>query len=72
MGPAAAEFAKADPLVTINDLNRGSVTMNSLSEMIGRLKGMEGNTMQQKVEGYLLSIGVTAEEISAIRTIFLG
>ena len=56
----------------LSGLHHGSVSMNEMSEFVGRLKGLSGNTMQQKVEGYLLSIGVTAEEIAAIRHIFLG
>ncbi len=56
----------------LSGLHHGSVSMDEMSEFIGRLKGLAGDTMQQKVEGYLLSIGVTAEEIAAIRRIFLG
>jgi hypothetical protein len=33
---------------------------------------MKGNTFQQKVENYLLSVGVTSAEINSIREIFLG
>lgn len=36
-----------------------------------RIESLEGNTTQEKVENYLLSIGVTAEQISNIRNIFL-
>ena len=36
-----------------------------------RIESFEGNTTQEKVENYLLSIGVTAEQISNIRYIFL-
>lgn len=35
------------------------------------LLALEGATFQQKVEGYLLSAGVTAEEISTLKSIFL-
>lgn len=37
-----------------------------------RLDSFSGSTLKDKVEGYLLSIGVTATEIQNIRTIFLG
>lgn len=33
---------------------------------------LEGATTQEKVENYLLSVGVTADEIASIRRIFLG
>ena len=36
-----------------------------------RISMLEGNNTCEKVEGYLLSIGVTAEEITSIRSIFL-
>ena len=39
---------------------------------VDRIHMMEGDTTQEKVEGYLLSIGVTAEEIASIRNIYLG
>ncbi len=38
---------------------------------INDFKALEGDTMQEKAEGYLLSIGVTQEEIESIKTIFL-
>jgi len=56
----------------LSGLHHGSVSMEPMSEFIGRLKGLSGATMQEKVEGYLLSVGVTADEIAAIRQIFLG
>jgi hypothetical protein len=33
---------------------------------------LPGETAQKKVEGYLLSIGVSSNEITSIRNIFLG
>lgn len=38
---------------------------------IGQLRLMEGNTMQEKVTNYLLSVGVTEEEIANIKYIFI-
>jgi len=56
----------------LSGLHHGGVSADEMSEFVGRLKGLSGATMQEKVEGYLLSIGVTAEEIASIRHIFLG
>lgn len=50
--------------------HRGATTA-SITELSFYLNRLEGATMKQKVEGYLLSIGVTAEEIASIRSIFL-
>lgn len=46
-------------------------SLNDMNEFIGRLKAYEGSTVQEKAENYLLSIGVTAQEISSIREIYL-
>jgi hypothetical protein len=35
------------------------------------MQKLPGDTMQQKAEGYLLSAGVTPEQIAEIRRIFL-
>ena len=37
-----------------------------------RLKSFEGETLSEKTESYMLSIGVTQEEIDSIRAIMLG
>ncbi len=42
--------------------------MNAFLEQFGKLSG---DTAQEKAEGYLRSIGITADEIAAIRTILL-
>lgn len=44
---------------------------SAFSGFMGQLKQWEGQTLQQKTENYLLSIGVTAEEIASIQKIFL-
>lgn len=49
----------------------GSVSTAELEEMIAKLDALEGDSLMKKTENYLLSIGVTAEQISSIRSIFL-
>ncbi len=44
---------------------------NQMSEFIGQLKSYEGMTIQKKAENYLLSAGVTPDEINNIREIYL-
>lgn len=48
------------------------VNTAEFNTFVDKIKTFSGNTTQQRVEGYLLSIGVTADEISNIRQIFLG
>lgn len=43
-----------------------------MGEFIEYLEKLPGISMSEKVEGYLLSIGVTSKEISRIRNIFLA
>lgn len=45
--------------------------MEEMLRFIDTLKHYEGNTLQKNTENYLLSVGVTAEEIQSIRNIFL-
>lgn len=45
--------------------------LDQMNEFVGRLKSYEGYTIREKTESYLLSIGVTSAEISAIKEIFL-
>lgn len=47
------------------------VKQTELATMISTLRSFEGATIQKKAENYLLSIGVTAEEILNIKQIFL-
>ncbi len=48
-----------------------TVNTTEMATMISNLKKFEGDTIQKKVENYLLSIGVTSKEISDIKEIFL-
>lgn len=50
----------------------GEINNKDLNSFIVKLETYNGNTLQEKTENYLLSIGVTAQEIASIRNIFLG
>lgn len=56
----------------LTGLFSASVTRDLIAETIDELKTYEGEDMKEKVENYLLSAGVTIEEIEEIRHIFLG
>ena len=45
---------------------------SSFGRLISQLKGQPGDTLSEKAENYLLSLGVTAAEIASIREIYLG
>ena len=49
----------------------GSPEYQQMDGFVKELCETEGNTLQEKTENYLLSIGVTAEEIADIRSILL-
>lgn len=55
----------------MSGLHSGYVAVDYFTEFVTELEKLEGDTMQKKVEGYLLSVGVTQEEIDSIREIFL-
>lgn len=48
------------------------VNSEELAAFRMRISMLDGATTREKVEGYLLSIGVTEAEIASIRSIFLG
>ncbi|MBE6992486.1 MAG: tyrosine-protein phosphatase [Ruminococcaceae bacterium] len=48
-----------------------SITRDLLVEFQEQLGKMNGNTTQEKVENYLLSVGITEQEMEDIRSIFL-
>lgn len=55
----------------LSGLYSGYVAEDYLSDFVAELEKLEGATMQQKVENFLLSTGVTEAEIASIREIFL-
>ncbi len=55
----------------LSGLHHGVVASNQFGDFVKALEELPGSTTQSKIEGWLLSIGVTEEEISAIREIFL-
>lgn len=58
----------------LSSLHHGdiSASLQGMNALIAQLKTNEGDTMQKKAENYLLSCGVTQEEIENIRSIFLA
>lgn len=49
-----------------------TVNKDEFQHFKNEIRKLNGDTTQQKIEGYLLSIGVSSEEIAQIREIFLG
>lgn len=68
LGVSDSDLQKEYELSAFTDSYVSTAEFNEFKEKINMLSG---DTTQQKVEGYLLSIGVTAQEIAAIRDIFL-
>lgn len=56
----------------ISAFNNGIIDLESFAGLATLLSVYDGDTTQEKAENYLLSIGVTADEIANIRRIFLG
>lgn len=56
----------------LSGLFSGETNRENLNSIKAVLDGYEGKTINEKAESYLLSAGVTAEEIASIRNIFLG
>ena len=50
----------------------GSVNDEEMTAFIARLETYSGNNTMEKAESFLLSIGVTPQEIASIRSIFLS
>lgn len=55
----------------LSGLHHGDVSNEAMSDFIQNLNLLPGDTTQEKIEGYLLSIGVTVEEIANIKAIYL-
>ena len=55
----------------LSALCHGSVADEDFTVFMQRVNELPGATLSEKVEGYLLSIGVTPQEIANIREIFL-
>ena len=56
----------------LSGLHHGDVSNEQMTDFINSINLLPGNSTKQKIEGYLLSIGVTVEEIESIRNIYLG
>ena len=69
LGVSDADLRKDYELSAFKD---SYINSEEFAVFVARVKMLDGDTTQEKVEGYLLSIGVTAEEIANIREIFLG
>lgn len=55
----------------LSGLYHGVVSTDEMNAFVRRVQELPGDTLAQKVEGYLKSIGVTDGEIQSIRSIFL-
>ena len=56
----------------LSALYNGYLSSEHFDKFVAELKKMEGDTLQQKVENFLLDTGVTEAEIAKIRDIFLN
>ena len=56
----------------LSALYYGYLDIDEMTAFVTTFKSLPGETMSEKAEGYLLSIGVTAEEIASIRRIHLS
>jgi hypothetical protein len=66
-------LSEADALLEyeLSSMYAEIINRNFLKENIKAFYVYPGNTIREKAENYLLSIGVTEEEIETIRAIFL-
>ena len=49
----------------------GSIFKAEMEEFVQIIQSFEGNTLQEKVSGYLISIGITQEQLDSFRNIML-
>lgn len=68
LGVSDSDLKKEYEISALTDSYVNTPEFNAFVETV---RMFEGTTTQQKVEGYLLSIGVTEDEIASIRSIFL-
>ena len=54
----------------LSGLHHSEISTDLMYEFIENLKLLPGDNMQEKIEGYLISIGVTSEEITNIKNIY--
>lgn len=76
LGVSEAELIQDYEITTFSIYNTRSTQSGAYAEMfqefLNKLYTYEGETLSQKTENYMLSIGVTQAEIDSIRTIMLG
>lgn len=56
----------------LSAFHHSDVSMDWMYKFVGRINGLPGGNVNEKIERWLLSIGVTSEEIVSIREIFLS
>lgn len=56
----------------LSAFHHSDVSMDLMYKFIGRINGLPGENINEKIERWLLSIGVTAEEIASVRDMFLS
>ncbi|MCH5180877.1 MAG: tyrosine-protein phosphatase [Erysipelotrichales bacterium] len=49
----------------------GARTTNNIKSYVGTIKGTDGNSLSDKINNYLLSIGISSNDISAIKNLFI-
>ena len=69
LGVSQEDAAKEYELTGLTDLE---IDKDSFTKFQYAVDALSGATFQEKVENYLLSVGVTAAEIQSIKTILLG
>ena len=76
LGVSEAELIQDYEITTFSIYNTRSTQSGAYAEMfqefLNKLYTYEGETLSQKTENYMLSIGVTQAEIDSIRIIMLG
>ena len=68
LGMSDTDLTKEYELSAFSEIG---INREDFSDFVNQLDKLEGSTTQEKVEKWLISIGVTSEEISSIKEIFL-